>query len=418
MSGTTSARAALSLALAAMALSSQPGCVVPHCTQPDYSEAECRVIAENELARLRTANGVELRFQDPAVTDDATWDARGHFTVGAEGSVYARVAGPGALAISLRASAETSGPVALALRLTNTAPQLGLTLDGEPLTLDPTSPDPRSLSLSLDPGQTRWLRGDRPCPSRYRLAFVGDIQTNPTQFARIVEHLDRSAEQTAADEPLVGLVLVGDITESSRDDEFEAIADILATTSVPVAITPGNHDIFRPQRPHHNRMFGPGNHAFTVCSTKVALFDSGSGSVAPSVLARAPELLDRGEARFVIAGMHHPPYAGLTGSGWSQQDEATALLADLALHDADLIVAGHNHALRSYEFEVGNTRLREIIVGTAGASQGLGVPRFGYLRVTFDDDTGTMEPCFVEVPPLGYAEPPNDPPASIPYCAD
>jgi hypothetical protein len=115
--------------------------------------------------------------------------------------------------------------------------------------------------------------------------------------------------------------------------------------------------------------------------------------------------------------MHHPPYPGLTGSGWSAEDRAAALLAEVAREEADLVVAGHNHALHEFsEVPVGDVSVREIIVGTGGAYQGVGVPRYGYLRLVFDDEAGTMDECFVEVPPSGYAEPQGEPLAGLPYC--
>ena len=112
-----------------------------------------------------------------------------------------------------------------------------------------------------------------------------------------------------------------------------------------------------------------------------------------------------------------PPYAGQTGSGWSREEQAAALLAELARDEADLVVAGHDHSLRAFEVPVGDVVLSEVIVGTGGAYQGVGIPRYGYLRVELDDDTHALTRCFVEVPPVGYAEPPNEPPSqSLPHC--
>jgi len=251
---------------------------------------------------------------------------------------------------------------------------------------------------------------------------TADIQTNPDQFERIVDRLQRDAEngQQGDVPPLVGLVIAGDLTESSRDDEFEAIDQILGRLPVPVAVTAGNHDIFRPTRPHYNRTFGPGNYAVDVCGVHLTMLDTGSGAIARSVQGRLPELLYRGDARFLVAAMHHPPHAGQTGAGWSNEDRATALMVELARERADIVVSGHHHGLREYpSVSVGDVELLEVIVGTGGAFQGVGIPRFGYLRLTFDDDAGTMERCFVEVPPGGYAEPPNEPPSDgLPHCAD
>ncbi|MCX4245093.1 metallophosphoesterase family protein [Paraliomyxa miuraensis] len=413
-------RAPLVLALM-LAVPGTSGCVQPHCTSPLYSEAECRVIAENQRARLRTSVGVELRFQDPEATDDSTWDARGLLEELPDGSVRARVAGAGRFSLSMRAPEDHD--VVFPLTVTNVDPEavLGIGIRGLELQqpLDPSNGSTRTIDVTLAEGQVQWLVGERPCPSRYRLAVTADIQTNPTQFERIIDRLQEESQHSAGiDEPLVGLLIAGDLTEASRDEELDTILELLARVPFPVAVTAGNHDIYRPNRPYYNLSFGPGNHAFDVCGVHVALLDTGSGALARSVQARLPELLHRGDSRFLVVGMHHPPYPGSTGAGWSQEDRAQALLAELAREEADLVVAGHNHALHDFsDVPVGDVTLREIIVGTGGAYQGAGVPRYGYLRLTFDDDAGTMETCFVEVPPVGYAEPPNDPPNGLPYCA-
>lgn len=415
-----SGRLALAALALAAALGSSSGCVQPHCTSPDYAEAECRVIAENTHARLRGSSGVELRFQDPDATDDRSWDARGLLEELADGSIQARVAGPGRFALSLRADPDATEDVALHLRLRNVDPRATLELGpaGAATPLPASASTRRELDLLLAPGELQWIRGDRACPPRYRLAMLGDIQTNPDQFERIVDRLEQDVDASAAaGTPLVALVIVGDLTESSRDDELDTIHDILSRVSIPVAVTPGNHDIYRPTRPHFNRSFGPGNHAFDVCGTHLTLLDSGSGAIARSVQARLPELLHREDGRFLIVGLHHPPFAGRTGSGWSREDQAAALLAELARDEADLVVAGHDHSLRAFEVPVGDVVLSEVIVGTGGAYQGVGIPRYGYLRVELDDDTHALARCFVEVPPVGYAEPPNEPPSqSLPHC--
>jgi len=92
-------------------------------------------------------------------------------------------------------------------------------------------------------------------------------------------------------------------------------------------------------------------------------------------------------------------------------------MAELAYQEADLALAGHVHALLDFpEVAVGSTHLHEVIVGTAGADQGLGVARYGYLRLVISDH---IELCFVEVPPPGTSGPQNDPVSdSLPYCAD
>ncbi len=395
------------VAIGALAIGAMSGgCAVPECTNPDYSEPECRVISENELARVRTPSSIEVRFQDPASRTTATWDARGLLELEA-GVVRARVAGPGRFAISLES--DEGAPNMVSLELDNVDPSADVWIDRGGVETPVLSPSDQSLrrriELSITPGEPVFVRGRRGCPQRYRVAFVSDIQTNPAQFERIIEQLEAEREEgEIVGQPLVALVIAGDLTESSRDDEFDLVENLLSNAPVPVVVTPGNHDIYRPRQPHFNRRFGPGNHVVEVCGLRLVMLDTGSGAIARSVEARLPEFFERGDAQDLIIAMHHPPYAGLSGAGWSREDRAQRLLAEAAIADVDLIVAGHAHALRDFPaISVGESSLRQIIAGTGGAYQGLGEPRFGYLRVT----VGGTEPetCFVETPSPGFSGP-------------
>jgi hypothetical protein len=394
------------------------GCTPAECVTARYSDAECRVVAENAMARLRTGGDIEVRFQDPDAADDATWIAAGLLAEPEPGLVRARVSGAGSFALSLRPP-DDGGAAQLFLELTNVDPAAEVTvgIEGEEVVFpaDDAGDTVRLLPIDFSRGETVWVRGRRACPERFRIAVTADIQTNPNQFARIVERLGQEAiDAEAAGEPLVALIIAGDLAESSREDEYNALHSILARSPVPVAVTVGNHDIYRPLRPEFTRSFGPGNYDFRVCTAKVVMLDSGSGTIARSVEARLPEMLDREGAEFLLAAMHHPPHAEISGSGWSREDTAQHLLVELAAVEADLVLAGHNHALHDYpNISIGDVTLREIVTGTAGAYQGLGVPRYGYTRLVFGDE---LEPCFVEVPPAGYTEPQGEALRTLDYC--
>ncbi len=401
-----------------VSLSGSPGCVRPECADADYGDPECRVIAENELARLRTADGVEIRFADPREEDATTWEARGLLRESASEGVVARIAGPGDFALSLQRQA--GDPGATFLRLDNVDQDATITVvdGGESLEVEAEGfvPSSRQLVFTLDDEVPLWVRGRIPCPGRYRIAALGDIQTNPTQFARIAEALSTERLRAAQlGEPLLALMIVGDLSEATRDEEFEALHDIIDRLPFPVMTTPGNHDVYRPTRPYYNLSFGPGTHEATLCNAKLVMLDTGSGAIATSVQARLPELFDRDEAEVLIVGMHHPVYPGQTGAGWSREDQAAHVMSELAIARADLVVAGHAHALHDFSgIDVGDVQLREIITGTGGATQGIADPRFGYVRITIDG--GEMDTCFVEVPPPGYDGPTGDDLPNLPNC--
>jgi hypothetical protein len=390
------------------------GCTQTECATPDYSRAECRVLAENELARMRSSTGVEIRMQPHDATDDReTWSAEGLVRERGD-AIHVRVAHMGDFALSLR---DTTGDgAALTLELDNVHPEATLAASPNIVELDAIGLE-RFLQISIPPGGVTWVRGSLApsCPTRIRIAALADVQTNPGQFARIVERLQKERDLARdSGELLVGVILAGDLTEHSREDEFRVFAEMLESASVPFALTPGNHDVYEQSQPSFNQNFGPGNYVFEVCGVRVAMLDTGSGALADSIVARLPELFDRGGASHLLAAMHHPPYAELTGFGWSREDLASITLGEFVLQGGELVLAGHGHQLREFaDIPISGGSVRELIVGTAGAVQGVGQPLYGYVRLTFEgDDT---EACFVEVPPPG-AVPHQNTPTTIPMC--
>ncbi|NVB39297.1 metallophosphoesterase [Pseudenhygromyxa sp. WMMC2535] len=393
-------------------------CTEAECATPDYTRAECRVLAEDGFARALTNSGVEVRMQAADATDaEAGWLAHG-LVREREGRVNVRVAHMGDFALSLRASDERDASVALTL--TNLHPRAELRVGplGEEALSSAAGEGPRrELEIEVPAGEVVWIRGNLACTERYRLIALADIQTNPTHFSRIIDRIQTEAQDAAAaGELLTGVLVAGDLTESSVEDEFRIFADLLEPVPVPFALTPGNHDVYESHLPYFNQNFGPGNYGFDICTTHVAMLDSGSGAVATSVIGRLPELFDPGDTQLQIAAMHHAPYPGLTSAGWSDEDLAAITLGEFAYQGGDLVLAGHAHMLRDFpDLEIAGATMREIIAGTAGAWQGAGPPIYGYIRLTIEG--GDYETCFVEVPPPG-ALPQTVTPTTIPLCTD
>jgi hypothetical protein len=401
------------LAVIALVLGST-GCTQTECATPNYSRAECRVLAENEFARLRSSTDVEVRMQSYEATDDReTWVAEG--LVRERGAViYARVAHMGDFALSLRDVAGAGQTVEL--ELDNVHPEATLAADTNIVELDAVGLT-RTLQITIPADGVTWVRGSlsAACPARVRIAALADIQTNPGQFARIVERLRQEADLARdAGELLAGVIVAGDLTEHSHQVEFDSFAQLLEPASVPFALTPGNHDVYQRTQPSFNQTFGPGSYAFEVCGVRTTMLDTGSGALADSIVARLPELFDRGSATHMLAAMHHPPYAELTGLGWSREDLASITLGEFVLQGGELVLAGHGHLLREFvDIPIADGHVRELIIGTGGAVQGVGQPLYGYVRLTFVG--ADVEACFVEVPAPG-AVPHANTPTTIPIC--
>jgi predicted phosphodiesterase len=366
-------------------------CEIPECAQPAYDRPECRVAAENELAHLISSNGVEIRFQDPTTTDTDSWVAGGLVDEVSLGTIRARVATLGEFRLSLHGP--SAGTASVRIELENVDSRI-------PPFEDEIEAHGLTRVLELKVGTNLQIEGRLPsdiCQTGFTIAAVGDIQTNPTQGRRTIAALhDEWVRAEDQGKPLMGLLFLGDVSENSTVAQLEYALDIFRASPVPSAVVPGNHDVYNSEDAAFNRIFGPGTLSFDVCDAHFAMLDTGNAEIAASVEGRLPELLDVGDRQYLIAGMHHPPYAGATGGGWTAEDQAQHLLALLGARQADLLVAGHVH--ERIEFDAAPVRV--VVVGTAGANQANIDPDYGYLRMEFDPEDG-LSWCFVELPAPG-----------------
>jgi len=366
-------------------------CTRTECANPDYHDAECRRVAAHEMARLRRSDGVEVRFQDPATDELSSWAALGRWRVGADGLSEGRVAALGDFRLSIHRGDAPAQQ--LLLRLTNVHPLVDV--PGE-VSRDGLT---RVVSIDLDGEDIVEVRGTFPpgaCDGGARVAAVGDIQTNPQAFGRLVDALhDEMSAALQSGELFAGVMFLGDASEHGTRDEFDEVEQLLARAPVPTAMTPGNHDITHRAQPVYTQVFGPGNLSFDVCGRRLVLLDSGSAELAGSIAGRLPELLGSSAP---ILGTHYPPQPEQTTNGFTREDHAQQLIAELASRGAPLLVAGHVHRRMAIEQRV----VPHVVVGTGGADQGAVEPDFGYLRLPLDRPT---QRCFVRVPGPVAAEP-------------
>ncbi len=395
--------------LAMLAMAVLAGCPHgPDCARGDYGGAECRVATSAALASVEV-DGYTLAFESRSGADPYAHAEAGSFRQ--EGNqLFARVATLGDFAITVdgtgAASARTLRMTLMNIHWTTEVvaepqerPEDAVEVASESFVMR------RALSIDVAPGETWTIRGSIPCDTRYRIAAFGDTQTDMDVLQAIVGRLYLEQEEAAfAGEPLLGVLLLGDLTDVGTLEEIVAVRDTVEEGSVPMAATPGNHDVYTDDVDLFNREVGPGNLRFDVCGTRVVMLDTADASLAPSIEGRLTQLLDRSGADRLIVGTHYPPYSSRLGNGWSHEDQQATLLAELARARPDLVLAGHVHNLTEFpEVPVGDTTFHQIVVGTGGGFQGeVTPPRFGYLRLTLGD---TFEHCFV---PVGL---PGDEPA-------
>lgn len=382
----------------------------PDCARGDHGGAECRIATSAAGATL-DVDGFVLSFTPQSGSDPYAHTEAGLFRLD-DAAVVAQVATLGDFEIAIDGSAAATSTT-LVMVLANVG--VGTQVVAEPVDRPEDAEEipgadgelQRGVTLDLAAGESWAIRGTAACPTRYRLAAFGDTQTDMEVLQAIVDQLDAErAEAEATGEPLLGVLLVGDLTDVGTAAEIVEVREMLLAGSVPVAATTGNHDVYTEDVDVFNREFGPGNLRFDVCDTRAVFLDTGDASLAPSIEGRLTQLLDGAGAEQLVIATHYPPYSNRLGNGWSHEDQQATVLAEVALAAPDVVLAGHVHNLTEFpEVPVGDSTFHQIIVGTGGGYQSeITPPRFGYLRLTLGD---TFERCFVPVqlPGDGTIEP-------------
>jgi outer membrane protein assembly factor BamB len=147
---------------------------------------------------------------------------------------------------------------------------------------------------------------------------------NPGELVEVVTQ--------ATDRPIPPrfFTIVGDLTQSNGQAEFDRLARGLAATTVPWVPVPGNHDWYD-EGVTYRAMYGPDNYSFDTGDVHVIVWDTNMGgedqlAFFADDLARVPPSMR------VVALGHEPP-----------RDE---LADELAAMGVDYLFTGHWHASR------------------------------------------------------------------------
>ena len=229
--------------------------------------------------------------------------------------------------------------------------------------------------------------GQPPAPL---IAAVGDIACkNPPAQNRSVCQYDDVASAITARDPDQLLLLGDNQYEYGLYDDYVENFDVYFGSLLPItAPAPGNHEYGDPGAAGYFRYFGAAAHAgyysFTLGSWHVVSLDStvcGAGGVQCGPGSAQYEWLlddlEGNDARCTLAYWHHPRFDWLKyqHADWTEEFELlrTKPLWDLLYaHDADVVLAGHNHNYSRWmpadpqgEFDPARG-ITQFIVGTGG----------------------------------------------------
>lgn len=240
---------------------------------------------------------------------------------------------------------------------------------------------PEHLSLRLSAP-----RGREPGP--FQFAVLSDVQSAVDRVQDIFRRMNSLPD-------LSFVWTTGDLTEQGTSDQMDGFQRELASLSIPMYGTLGNHDVFETPTPWHSR-FGRCNVHFWHRGVAFTALDSASATVDPLVYDWLEGWLDGARDSTHVFATHVPLLdpIGVRGGGFASRNEAAKLLSLLAQGRADVIFFGHIHSY--YEFE--NAGIPSYISGGGGAipERFDGIGRH-FLVVEVDPDAGVTAVRRVDV---------------------
>jgi 3',5'-cyclic-AMP phosphodiesterase len=172
------------------------------------------------------------------------------------------------------------------------------------------------------------------------LAF-GDIQDGLPRFGEMVERLDA--------EPGADFVLVlGDLTDLSQEDEFDDVEAQLSRLRVPVYATPGNHDVLRSDA--FQQRYGRASYSFTHRGARFTALDSSAAELDEGVWRWLEGWLAQGEGQVHVAFTHIPALEtlGIRSGQWNSRREAWRFVSLAERYGVDTLLFGHIHSYAAY----------------------------------------------------------------------
>ncbi|MEW6357114.1 MAG: metallophosphoesterase [Planctomycetota bacterium] len=178
--------------------------------------------------------------------------------------------------------------------------------------------------------------GERP----FTFVLIGDPQGRYETFKKLLE-------QCAGVKPRF-IIVLGDLTPQSREEEFDAYVSALREAPAPVVSLIGNHDIHGDGRALYEARFGKPDRRFDYAGCRFILLDTAAQKVTREQADWLEGALKTENRKFVA--MHCPPYLG----NWWYYSFTTGSRRFLELmrdHKVRRVFMGHLHMVDSLHYE-------------------------------------------------------------------
>ncbi len=190
----------------------------------------------------------------------------------------------------------------------------------------------------------------------------------------------------------------GDMTPFGQDNQYVSFVKALDNLTLPIFLTPGNHDIRMGGASRYTGQFGPPTYAFDAGPAHITVLDTSQDNVSEEAIAWLEHDLSESLADWKLVFTHIPPFDPRPSGdhGLSNTTTARRLMDIFERSGVDIVFSGHIHIFNQ---SVQNG-VRYVITGGSGADlysteQGA---TYHYVNVTLSGSDATIEPVSLEPP--------------------
>jgi predicted phosphodiesterase len=246
--------------------------------------------------------------------------------------------------LSMTLSRKDTSLGTLVLEISNVLPSLELAAAPGVLSAPSVGPAPLTTTwvVTFPADADRVMLTTPPRSGDFTFLAFGDIQNGIRTFSDVVAKLNEEPEADF-------ILFLGDLTESTQPEQFDAVDAVFAQVKFPVFATPGNHDV--QDNAAYQRRYGRTSYSCTHKGARFTAIDSSSALLAGELWPRLSGWLDLGRPQTHVLFSHIPAteVLGVRSGQWDSRTEARRFTASAVEGDVDLMLFGHIHSFDAYE---------------------------------------------------------------------
>ncbi len=240
--------------------------------------------------------------------------------------------------------------------------------------------DATFINIDIEDRSERTITIDTPEKAEFQFAVIGDTQG--------MNHIFQDAVDDMKD--IEFLLHTGDLTPHSRQDEYDAVMEVIDEAGFPVYTTIGNHDNRFDGTEIYESFLAPTEYSFVYSNYNFIFLDTSELSLTEEQIDWIDTQLLEDKQNVIVT---HSPYYDPFGGDHTLDPESDEMLEQyLSEGKIDVFMAGHIHA---YHEDVSHG-MQRLITGGGGGSLVAGVHH--YTHVTADSTGLSFEKVPIETP--------------------